>query len=145
MKKLILSLIICTGLLYSCKQTESKDKPEVLMQVLTSYFDGIKNHDSAKMIQHCTDDYLLFESGHVWNNDSLWQELQKYRDTRIEFTIRNPVISIDKQVGHISYFNHGDIYSKDSLVSKMDWIESAAFTKVGSEWKIHFLHSSLKE
>ena len=145
MRKTILLLTICAGLLYSCKKAENKDKPEVLMKVLTQYFDAVKNNDSAKMVQSCTDDYLLFESGHVWNNDSLWQEIQKFRDTRIEFTISNPIISIDKQVGHISYFNHGDIYSKDSLVSKIDWIESAAFKKLGSEWKINFLHSSVKE
>lgn len=145
MRKIISLLAVYTIMFYSCKQTESKEKPEVLIQVLTNYFDGIKSHDSAKMAQYCTDDYVLFESGKVWNNDSLWNEIEKFKDIRVEFKAGNYKASIDEQSGHVTYFNHGDFYSKDSLVSSVDWLESAAFKKVGDQWKIQFLHSSIRE
>jgi hypothetical protein len=64
-----------------------KDDPSKLKSVLLDYFDGIKTNDLEKMNLNTTSDFLLFESGKVWNNDSLWTNGHKYKETRISTTL----------------------------------------------------------
>ncbi len=131
--------------LTSCKPTIMKDDPSKLKSVLLDYFDGIKTNDLEKMNLNTTSDFLLFESGKVWNNDSLWTNGQKYKETRIDFRLYNFNITVDNESGHITYFNHGDIYKQDSLTQTIEWIENATFKKLDGHWKIDFLQSTVRQ
>ncbi len=53
----------------SCQPT--KDDPENLKQVLVAYFEGVASKDLKKLNDVTTSDFILFEDGKVWNNDSL--------------------------------------------------------------------------
>jgi hypothetical protein len=122
-----------------------KDDPSKLKSVLLDYFDGIKTNDLEKMNLNTTSDFLLFESGKVWNNDSLWTNGQKYKETRIDFRLYNFNITVDNESGHITYFNDGDIYKQDSLTQTIEWIENATFKKLDGHWKIDFLQSTVRQ
>ncbi|HWA35263.1 MAG TPA: nuclear transport factor 2 family protein [Cyclobacteriaceae bacterium] len=141
-KTLLFSLGL--ALFINCTQPTKKDDPEKLTKVLIDYFEGIKTRDLKKMNENTTTDYVLFESGKVWNNDSLWTALQAFEGQRIEFRLDNFNVKVDNESGHITYFNHGDIYVKDTLNSTIEWIENATFQKVNDQWKIDFLQSTLK-
>jgi hypothetical protein len=86
-------------------------------------------------------DYLLFESGKVWNNDSLWKALD-FTNRRIEFKLDNFKVHMDRKSGHISYFNHEEVYVRDTLSKVIECIENATFKKEGERWKIDFLQST---
>ncbi|MBS1580217.1 MAG: hypothetical protein JST29_11305 [Bacteroidetes bacterium] len=143
MNLLRLTSIICIGLLLSCNSSKGIDQSKELIKVLNDYFDGIKKNDLVKMKQNTTVDYQLFESGKIWNNDSLFNDLQRFKDTKIEFRLDNFKVLINENIGHIAYFNHGEIYKKDTLVRTINWIENAVFKKDNDQWKIYFLQSTL--
>jgi hypothetical protein len=135
-------LLIFTCLLFGCKYSNTVDESKELSTVLTDYFAGIEKNDLNKMNQHTTSDFLLFESGKVWNNDSLFNDLKNYADTRIEFKLDNFKTLTNGAIGHIAYFNHGYIYKNDTLIKTIDWTENAVFKKVNNQWKICFLQST---
>ena len=72
MKKLTLAILLLGGLIfYSCQQNKTTDNQEKLKAVLTDYFDAIEARDFQKMKDLLTEDFVLFEDGKVFNNDSL--------------------------------------------------------------------------
>jgi ketosteroid isomerase-like protein len=140
-------LIMITVLagLFSCqKPVNFEAEKEQVRQVLMDYFDAIHSKDLNKMNALCTDDYALFESGMVWNNDSLGKNIMK-SPSEIRFTLDNFNIRVEQESGRMTYFNHGDVYRNDSLKRSIDWIESATFRKVDGKWKLEFLHSTQKK
>jgi ketosteroid isomerase-like protein len=141
-----LKLVLITlgfGLLTSCAQ--KKDDPEILKQVLTDYFDGIKARDLEKLNSLTTSDFVLFEDGKIWNNDSLVRPNPNIKSFEGKWTFDNTKVNIDESSGDIIYFNHGDFTYNDTIKRQVDWIESAMFRKVNGEWKLNFLHSTVRK
>ncbi|MCU4166589.1 nuclear transport factor 2 family protein [Carboxylicivirga caseinilyticus] len=145
MKARNLLLIIGIGLILSCQNEKQTDNPEVLEKVLISYFDGIKDKDLDKMNASTTNDFVLFENGKIWNNDSLFNFLNALPPYSATFTLSPLKTSIDEEIGNLYYLNHMDMTLNDTIEDKYDWIESATFKKVEGEWKLDFLHSTVKE
>ena len=139
---LLLALVV---LLFSCQEEKKPDNPEQLKQVLTSYFDGVVAKDIAKMNAVTTDDFVLYEDGLVWNNDSLLNLVNSMPPFEASFKFDYIKINIDQEIGNISYFNHADMILNDTTEVKYDWIESATFQKIEGEWKMNFLHSTVKK
>ncbi len=137
-------LIALVAGLFACQPVNNEADKVQVKQVLTDYFAAIRAKDLNKMNALCTDDYVLFENGMVWNNDSLGNNIRK-SDAEIRFTLDNYNIRVDQESGRINYFNHGEAYRNDSLKSTIDWIESATFRKVEGQWKLEFLHSTRRK
>ena len=124
---------------------QTQQETAQLTRVLNNYFEAIKEKDLKKMNEYTTADYTLFESGYIWNNDSLYQKLQGFKEQRIVYRLDHFTIHIDHETGHVYYFNHGDVYKKDSLLYTKEWIENATFRKEAGTWKIDFLQSTTKK
>ena len=133
--------IILISTLSSCELPE-KDKPENVKAPLLNYFDAIQRKDLAAMKDNITDDFVLFEAGRVWNNDSLWSRMQQNPDRRLEFKLSGFKVFVDRESGQISYFNHADVYRKDTLSGTVDWIENVTLRKVDGKWRLNFLQST---
>ena len=138
-------MLIAIGFLFSCQEEKKLDNPDLLKQILISYFDGIKDTDLDKMNAVTTSDFVLFEDGKVWNNDSLFNFLNSMSPYVAVFTFDNFKINIDTENGNMYYFNHMDFTLNDTTELKYDWIESASFKKIEGEWKMNFLHSTVKK
>lgn len=140
------SLLVLVFLVASiCCSPEKKTDPEIFRQLLTSYFDGIKHRDVAKMNSLTTSDFVLFEDGRVWNNDSLVNYLNRNKSFDGEWTFDNLRINVDKSSADAILFNHGELTINDTLHLKFDWIESVMFRKVGNDWKINLYHSTVRK
>lgn len=133
-------LILSSGLIVGCGPGKPTDDPEVLKNVLISYFDGIKNKDFKKMTEATTDDFLLYEMGRVWNNDSVFVNIKENLPYTVEYKFDNFKISVDNISGHMSYSNNGIFTFNDTTKQSFSWIESAAFRKSEEGWKMNFLH-----
>jgi ketosteroid isomerase-like protein len=120
------------------------DDPEKLKQVLLNYFEGIKNRDFKKMIEATTDDFLVYEEGKVWNNDSVFKEMKRLPYTTANFKFDNFKINIDSRSGHMSYFEQAQFVINDSTKFNLKFLGSAAFKKNEKGWKMSFLHSTDK-
>jgi len=134
----LLGLII--GLLNACQQSAPTDDPEKLKKVLQNYFDGIKNKDFKKMLGATTDDFVLFESGKVWNNDSAFKNMRKHMPYSVDYKFSNFRINVDNLSGDMTYYNHADFVFRDTVKENIDWIESATFRKKDGAWKMNLLH-----
>jgi len=139
----ILTIILGLGLLTNCEQ--KKDDPEILKNILTDYFDGIKTQDLEKLNSLTTSDFVLFEDGKIWTNDSLVKINEKFNSFKRDWKFDNIKVNMDESSGDIVYFNHGDFVFNDTIKMKIDWLESATFRKVDGKWKMNFLHSTVKK
>lgn len=136
-------MILGLGLLTNCEQ--KKDDPEILKKILTDYFDGIKTQDLEKLNSLTTGDFVLFEDGVIWTNDSLVTMKEKFSSFKGAWKFDNISVNIDESSGDIVYFNQGDFVFNDTIKIKIDWLESATFRKVDGKWKMNFLHSTVKK
>ena len=57
--------------LLACRNTTPADDAELLKKLVTSWFEAIGAKDFEKMKALTTDDFVLYEDGLVWNNDSV--------------------------------------------------------------------------
>lgn len=145
MKKIIVPVLVLVGLLYSCQKNNATDETEAIKKVLLAYFDGIKSKDVAQLNELTTEDFMLFENGKVWTNDSIAAVFKQQPTIQFNYSFDNFKIITDQTSGRMNYFNHGEITLNDTSHYKFDWIESATFRKVNDQWKLEFLHSTVKK
>lgn len=145
MKHVIPLFVILVGLLTACQQTNQKDDPEKLKSVLMDYFNGIKTKDFQKMKEVTTSDFILFEDGKVFNNDSLVNFINSFSKFNADYKFDNFKINVDDNSGNMSYFNHGELTINDTTHLVFNWLESATFKKVDNKWKLEFLHSTVRK
>jgi hypothetical protein len=138
-------LLLTLGLLSNCMQNKPTDDPEMLKTVLRDYFDGLKNRDIKKLNEVTTTDFVSFEDGKVWTNDSLINSISQFKSFQGEWKFDNLKVNVDHSSGDITYFDHGDFILNDTIKMSFDWIESATFRKIDGKWKLNFLHSTVKK
>jgi hypothetical protein len=49
-----------------------------------------------------------------------------------------------KTSADVVYYNHGNLVM-DAAKLSVDWLESATFRKIKGEWKMNFLHSTVRK
>jgi hypothetical protein len=145
MKQLAKLLLLQLGLFTSCVDSKRTDDPEKLKAVLTGYFDGIKTKDFEKMKSLTTRDFILYEDGKVFNNDSLINLIKTFNKFTARYSFDNVRINVDTRIGNMSYLNHGEFVFNDTAHVTFNWLESAAFQKIGDDWKLQFLHSTIRK
>lgn len=139
----ILALVLGLGWLTGCEP--EKENPEVLKKILTDYFDGIKTQDLDKLNALTTEDFVLFEDGVIWTNDSLVTMKDAFASFQGEWTLDSMKVHMDQNSGDVVYFNHGKFIINDTIHMELDWLESATFRKVDGTWKMNFLHSTVRD
>lgn len=135
-----LTAIISFVLLIACSQKRTDD-PKELEKVISGYFEAIKNKDLAGMNALTTADFMLFEGGKAWNNDSLYYYIKSNPPFKPNWTFDFKRITIDESTASVVYHNHG-VFILDTLRQEMDWLESANFVKENGTWKMSLLHST---
>lgn len=143
-KTSVIFLIIGVLFFYSCQQNK-KDDPEKLKAVLTGYFDAIKTRDFKKMKDLSTEDFVLFEDGLIFNNDSLIKLITSMPNATADYQFDNFIINVDQNTGNMRYYNQGDFTINDTIHLTPSWLESATFKKIDNEWKLEFLHSTTRK
>lgn len=130
--------------LSACQPSEHDD-PENLKAVLVSYFDCISKKDFTGMKSLTTTDFVIYENGKVINNDGLIDIINKSPIVKATYSFDGFTINVDNASGSMRYFNHGEFVKDDTSLTTRDWLESATFKKVGNEWKLDFIHSTVKK
>jgi hypothetical protein len=115
--------------------------------ILTDYFDGMKSTtvDLDKLNSLTTTDFVLFEDGLIWTNDSLVKPIPDVKSFKGTWTFDDMKVDIDQNSGDIIYYNHGDFIINDTIKMQVDFLESATFKKVDGQWKMKFLHSTVRK
>jgi hypothetical protein len=139
----IMTLVFGLVLLTACQNTPTDD-PEKLKQVLTSYFDGVKTKNTKEMIDVTTDDFLLYEGGKAWNNDSVFMNMKRNSPYTVEFVFDNFRTNVDSKSGHLTYEEHAHFIFRDTIKVDLNFLGSAAFRKSEGTWKMNFLSATKK-
>lgn len=134
----ILGFTVGLAFLTACRNNASTDDPELLKKVLTGYFEGIESKNFEKMKALTTDDFVLYEDGLVWNNDSGFQNIRNHLPFTVKYTFSNFKINVDQRSGDMTYFNHADFVFDDTVKRSFNWVESATFRKTSDGWKMNF-------
>ncbi len=114
--------------------------------LLLTYFNGISTQRFTQMASVTTSDFVLYEDGKIWNNDSVYKNIQFHKPFSVTFTLSEVHSDGDLQVGYGTYHNHADFVLSDSIKFALDFIETAAFRKTPSGWKLKLIHvTTLKE
>jgi lysophospholipase L1-like esterase len=132
-------------LLADCHSGGHTDDPSLLRRVLTDYFDGIDKHDTVKMRAVTTDDFILYEDGLAWNNDSAFQNIRRNLPFRVKYTLENMRMFVDQHSGDCVYTNHADFVFHDSIHKHIEFLESASFRKTETGWKMSLLHVTVQQ
>lgn len=145
MKKLAVLILVMGALIFCSCQHDKKDDPEKLKAVLIGYFDAIKTKDFQKMKDLSTEDFVLFEDGMVFNNDSLIKLITSMPNSKADYKFDNFTINVDQNTGNMRYYNQGEFTINDTIHLTPGWLESATFRKIGNDWKLEFLHSTVRK
>ena len=129
----------------SCKHDSSDNNSDVVKQILFYYFDGIKNRDLQKLNALTTADFVLYEDGKIFNNDSLINLLNSFSKFSAKFELDSLKINVDNNIARIFYTNRGDFIVNDTLPLSFNWLESATFRKENEGWKMDFLDSTVRK
>ncbi|WP_437545728.1 nuclear transport factor 2 family protein [Sorangium sp. So ce367] len=132
------------GTLSAC-QPNRPDGPEKLKAVVVSYFDCVTRRDFARMKALTTPDFVIYENGKIIDNDGLIAIINGSPIAKATFSLDDVKIDVDNNSGSMIYINHGKFTQNDASTMTRDFLESAIFKKVGNEWKLHFVHSTVKK
>ena len=145
MKKLIiLSLAIYFSSVLQAQQQLTKDQQEV-HQTVINFFGALSNRDSVSLKNNCTVDILLFETGSIWNADTLILKAITL-NTVTDFKRNNSFDFINTTVADNTAWATYNLYSEITRNGKqatVQWMETVIVVKEKQKWKIKVLHSTL--
>ena len=145
MKIKTLFILIMVAMI-SC-QSDPGDQPkkEELKIVLSNYYDAMSKKDIQKMNTLTTTDFVLFDEGVVYNNESAVKAVEQMPAFTATFKFDSLHVNIDKLNASAYYFREASFVIQDSTYAPIKFLESATFKKEDGEWKLRFLHATIRK
>ena len=145
MKKIIVLIItISLSTLLQAQKLFTKNQQEV-QQTVIKMFEALSNRDSVSLKAYCTTDISLYESGQVWNIDTLINKaitMNTAADFKRTNTFEFISTETDKNTAWVTYRLSSAI-TKDSKQIKIQWLETVFLNNQKKQWKVKHLHSTL--
>ena len=113
----------------------------VLRRLVVAYFEGVSKKDFRQLVAATTPDFVVYEFGKKWNNDSVFRNIQYHEPFSVIFTLTNFAVFMDERSGDATYHSQADFVFGDEAV-RLDFIESATFRKTATGWKINMIQVS---
>ena len=115
------------------------EDPGVLRRLVGEFFRGIEEKDTVALRRITTADFVLYEEGKVWNNDSGLANIRRNLPFTVKYQLSGFVVHVDEHSGDARWMNHADFVFDDTARESFDWVESGTFRKERDGWKINFL------
>ena len=145
MKKIILPILaIYFSTLLHAQQQLTKEQQEV-HQTVIDFFGALSNRDSVSLKNNCTADILLFETGSIWNADTLILKAVT-SNTAKDFKRINSFDFINTTVTDNTAwttYNLSSEITRNGRQATVQWMETVIVIKEKQKWKIKVLHSTL--
>ena len=144
---LILLLSACQSPDYEKENVLTKEEEAIAKELIQGSFDKIWGGvDSNEIVNYHTDDFIILEHGEIWDNDRIKDYIrsQHQRENRPLRKNRMEYISIEKYGASIqmAYHNYAEFIRADTLVGKLQWLESALAVKTKEGWRLKMMHST---
>jgi hypothetical protein len=142
-KPIILSFILLS--LLSCRVDDNgQATKEELKAVVLDYFNALSKKDLARANSLTTDNFILFDGGHIYNNEVAIDSVKRMEKFDAIFSIDSLNVHADKKDASAYYFRTAEFRFATGTV-KLRFLESATFNKIENKWKLRFLHSTLRK
>jgi len=142
---LVIVLFVFLYIPLNAQNITSAEKKIIINLVQNAFDDIWSKYDSSKLKVHHTDDFLLLENGHLWNNDTI----ASYQEKGLKGPARKRVNSFDffkfEKYGEsiwAGYHNYATFTSEKGEISKAQWLESIVAIKTETGWKLKMMHST---
>ena len=146
MKKIIVLIVILSTFNAVQSQSITSEEKQIIKNLVQNAFDDIwSKYDASKITTYHTDDFLLLENGHVWNNDTI----ANYQAKGLKRPARTRINSFEffkfEKYGEsiwAGYHNYASFTGADGVTQKAQWLESIVAIKTEIGWKLKMMHST---
>jgi lysophospholipase L1-like esterase len=114
----------------------------IFQQLITTYFDGVARKDFQKLVAVTTPDFVIYEFGKKWTNDSVFRNIQYHEPFGVTFTLTDFVTFADVNSGDATYHSQADFEFGDTDKIRLNFYETATFRKTAAGWKINTIQVS---
>jgi len=145
MKKILLTIALCFGvsLLTNAQNKLTADQQEV-QNIIVNVFQALADRNLNSLKSYCTEDVIVYESGLIWNMDTLIQKIN--RPVPADFKRVNKIDFIKTTVkgntAWVTCYNQADVTANGSAYTRR-WLETSILINVKNKWKLETLHSTL--
>lgn len=144
---LLLFLSACQTPTQEKENILTSEEEQIAKELIQGSFDKIWGGvDSTEISNYHTDDFIILEHGEVWDNDRIKEYIrgQLKRENRPLRKNRMEYISVEKYGESIqmAYNNYAEFVRADTLVAKLQWLESALAVKTKEGWRLKMMHST---
>lgn len=130
----------------SCKSDPTNGSgKEKLKTLLASYYDALAKKDLEKMKSLTASNFVLYEEGVIYNNESAAKSIDELPPFTATFRFDSLNTHIAESNASAYYLREAVFTMQDSTYPPVKFLESATFNKENGEWKIRFLHTSLRK
>ena len=106
----------------------------VFRRLIVTYFDGV-----------ATKDFVLWEFGKKWKNDSGFKNIQYHEPFGVKYTMTEFEAVAGERTGSATYRVRADFAFGDTEKVQLHFVEAAVFRKEEAGWKIRMIQVSLVE
>ena len=145
MKIKTLLLVLIVAAFSGCSDDDNLAKKEELKAVLSDYYNALAKKDIQKLNELTTANFILFDEGVIYNNESSVKAVEQLKPFTATFTFDSLNIHVDKKEVSMYYFRKADFTFADSTHLPVRFLESATFHQEGDKWKLRFIHSSIRK
>ncbi len=129
-------------------QNSQKTHEDQIKDLITGSFQNIfSDMDPQALETYCTQDFLLLETGEVWDMAKMRNYIKRASEQRTQVKRINSFdfieIKIEGKMAWVAYYNKAEFKSGDEIVREMNWLESAIAILTDEGWKLQLLHSTL--
>jgi ketosteroid isomerase-like protein len=145
MNKILLTITLCFGttLLTTAQVKLTADQQEV-QNVIVNVFQALADRNLNSLKSYCTEDVIVYESGLIWNMDTLTQKIN--RPVPPDFKRLNKIdfikTTVNGNTAWVSCYNQADITANGSVFTRR-WLETSILIRAKKQWKLETLHSTL--
>ena len=131
-------------------QNSEMKKEDQIKELISNSFQKIfSDLDPQSLDTYCTQDFLLLETGEVWDMDKMRNYIDrasKQKSKVIRFNSFDFVeIKIEGKMAWVAYHNKAEFKSGEEVIRELNWLESATAILTEEGWKLQLLHSTIAE
>ena len=146
-KQVLLSMVLLIGANFRAQsQNLAKDTTDI-KNVVADFFELFVKNDLKYLERNCTPTFELYESGMIWNNDTLRNIIHKRQTQKYTWERQNEFkfikFNVNNNIAWVSYFNTAHLTNGTTQAKRTSkWLESAILVKKKKKWYSTQMHST---
>tara|TARA_B100001063_G_C16670486_1_gene506065 strand:+ start:225 stop:650 length:426 start_codon:yes stop_codon:yes gene_type:complete len=137
------------GITVMSQSSEMKKEDQIKELISNSFQKIFSDLDPQALDTYCTQDFLLLETGEVWDMERMRNYLDRASEQKSKVIRFNSFdfieIKIEGKMAWVAYHNKAEFKSGEEVVRELNWLESATAILTEEGWKLQLLHSTIAE